>query len=357
LVQIETIGEKAMKKIKAFTLIEMLVVVAIIALLIAILLPSLSKARELARQTICGTNMKEIGTTFYIYQSDNLDEFPTVAHDTPPDQTTPEIEYIGNMGGGLGGAPEDPKRDEISESRTDNTEGSTRISTTRSLWLLVRTGEVIPKQFVCPSADDSVDPTVDVTTYFDFIGYNACSYGYQIPYDNTNTCRPSADADPRMAIAADRGPWSSADPEELGRWTGGSAPSGFNIDTIDDDVASVLYPLLTDPNENLTEDSTPDKWKRFNSPNHGGQGQGAGQSVLYPDAHAEFKKTPLGGVDSDNIYTQMASTGDWTGDDFRRGLQWGLRPELSGSTPVYPGDGSLNPAQTIDSLTDSLIWP
>ncbi|MCH8913991.1 MAG: prepilin-type N-terminal cleavage/methylation domain-containing protein, partial [Planctomycetes bacterium] len=65
-----------MKRIKGFTLIEMLVVVAIIALLIAILLPSLSKARELARQTICGTNMKEIGTTFYIYQSDNLDDFP-----------------------------------------------------------------------------------------------------------------------------------------------------------------------------------------------------------------------------------------------------------------------------------------
>ncbi len=164
-----------MKKIKAFTLIEMLVVVAIIALLIAILLPSLAKARELARQTICGTNMKEIGTTFYIYQSDNLDEFPSVAHDTPPSQTVPMIEYIGSLGGGQGGI-QDPHRDEISLSRIGGEDGSTRISTTRSLWLLVRTGEVIPKQFVCPSADDSVDPTVYVTTYFDFILYNSVSY-------------------------------------------------------------------------------------------------------------------------------------------------------------------------------------
>ncbi len=352
-----------MKKNKAFTLIEMLVVVAIIALLIAILLPSLARARELARQTICGTNMKEIGTTFYIYQSDNLDDFPSVPHATPPSQTSPVVRYIENMGGGDDGAPENPMRDEISCETNDPNcgggVGSTQISTTRSLWLLVRTGEVIPKQFVCPSADDSVDPTVDVATYFDFIGYSACSYGYQIPYDNTNTCRPSADVNPRMAIAADRGPWSSSHPDQEGRWTGGQA-QGFFVDTIDTDVTNPLYDdvllnPLTDPqNGGLTEDSTPDKWKRFNSPNHGGQGQGRGQSVLYPDAHSEFKNTPLGGVDSDNIYTQMSAT---LGQDanFRHALQWGAIPSLG--NPIYPGDGSLDTNRTMDSLTDSLIWP
>ena len=352
-----------MKKIKAFTLIEMLVVVAIIALLIAILLPSLAKARELARQTICGTNMKEIGTTFYIYQSDNLDEFPSVAHETEPGQTDPVVRYIGSLGGGQGGAPGDPKRDEISLSRKQQEPGSTQISTTRSLWLLVRTGEVIPKQFICPSADDSIDPTVDVTTYFDFIGYSSVSYGYQIPYDNTNTCRPSADLDPRMAIAADRGPWSSSDPEQRGQWDGGDGPPGFFVDTVELTVTNVLYGVLTDSqtdpqNNGLNEDSTPDKWKRFNSPNHGGQGQGSGQSVLYPDAHAQFNKTPLGGVDSDNIFTQMSATVGQA-ENFRHALQWGVIPKLSGTVPIYPGDGSLDPTGDgkFDSLTDSLIWP
>lgn len=48
-----------MKKNKAFTLIELLVVVAIIAVLIAMLLPALSTAREHARKTVCGSNLRQ----------------------------------------------------------------------------------------------------------------------------------------------------------------------------------------------------------------------------------------------------------------------------------------------------------
>ena len=61
---------------RGFTLIELLVVIAIISLLVSILLPSLNRAKELARQVICITNLKQIGTTWGIYWSEHDGAIP-----------------------------------------------------------------------------------------------------------------------------------------------------------------------------------------------------------------------------------------------------------------------------------------
>lgn len=61
---------------KRFSLIELLVVVAIIGILASLVMPSLGKAREKSKIAVCVSNQKQIGTAIYMYMDDNDGKFP-----------------------------------------------------------------------------------------------------------------------------------------------------------------------------------------------------------------------------------------------------------------------------------------
>jgi len=69
---------------RGFTLIELLVVIAIIAILAAILFPVFAQAREQARATVCGSNMRQLSMGVMMYTQDHDEILPPVTNYAAP---------------------------------------------------------------------------------------------------------------------------------------------------------------------------------------------------------------------------------------------------------------------------------
>jgi prepilin-type processing-associated H-X9-DG protein len=178
------------------------------------------------------------------------------------------IRYTVEVGGGKG-TRWSPDRTQPSISGPD---GTTELSPTRALWMLVRSGEVTVKQCVCPMGPDKADPTESICCYYDFQSYDNISYGYQVPFGPKRT-RAREGMDNRMPLAADKGPYAGPD--------------------------------VAIPPPSMSSNHWPKDWRPWNSPNHASGIEGFGQNVLYADGHVTFERTPIAGVDHDNIYTVM----------------------------------------------------
>jgi prepilin-type N-terminal cleavage/methylation domain-containing protein len=265
-------------KRRGFTLIELLVVVAIIALLIAILLPSLGKAKELSNRSVCAANVRGIGQSMSVYAADNLEAYPIVA---PTGATGQQASIYTAAGFSGGGANTNLDSAVGSMYAAPGTSGTIKANVMQNMWLLVMLGQVAPKQFVCKSdlASTQVGTLMIGNVYqvnFNMGGNNGdrCnSYGFDYPWTGTGTqpiggwWRNSTDAG--LPIMADMGPVDG---------TG----TGTQIAHIGNGTN-----------------------KASNSFNH----QGDGQNVGFGDAHAEFTRVAGCGQNMDNIYSGSITPG------------------------------------------------
>ena len=288
-----------MKRKKAFTLIELLVVVAIIALLISILLPSLSRARELAKRAVCGSNQRGIGQGMHIYANDNREWFPAhyfnkgTVNVGPPSDC--EVQYVKTLG--------------LDYNKATTTSTNSQMShPSRSLFLLIVGGQQTAGQFVCPSSADEVDDmrnrgnyqsddaTGDTSaaragkTRFDFAGYTKLSYAYQNPYGRRG--RPRETLDSRMPISCDKGPYYTSGEEA-------DPGCGALLDQRDEGIAPPEDWEGRDPTEVMKYSN--EEWRNYNSPNHNFEGQ----NILFVDGHVDFVRKPIAGVHNDNIFTAI----------------------------------------------------
>lgn len=289
--EVDTSGEHSRKSglfLTGFTLVELLVVIAVIALLMGILMPALARVRQIAFRMTCGANLSGIGKAMVTYANDYRDEFPrsggrNSAWDPAiPDWKAPHPRIAFGLDASYSG-------------------GAASISS--CFYLLVKYAEVTPKSFVCkgdsgttefklsefaadvPADADCAPADAELIDVWDFGPYRPdhqptmhCSYSYHIPFNRdrfSGLYDLTTRSEPGMAVVADRNPWiksPAADAKDF----------------------SLFMPDLPPQYKGSAEQG-----KHGNAIAH----QEDGQNVLFVDSHVVFEKRPFCGIENDNIYT------------------------------------------------------
>lgn len=249
------IGDAIIRPVRrAFTLIELVVVMAIISILMAILLPAIEHVRHQAYIDKCAGNLLSIGQALSIYANENHGSFPrtvyvpgsTIVFGTNSDAPDPFL-----AGGPLAN------------------------DVTAAIFLLMRSEKMPPATFICPYDDvfDYQTEPGDIDDRSNFTNEKVnLGYSFADPYPDTPAVNAgykwNASVSADFAVASDKNP-------------GTDAPH--------DDVI------------NISPTSAQDTLDKGNSGNH----EKDGQNVLFGDGHVSWERTPFCGVNGDNIFTNQ----------------------------------------------------
>ncbi len=225
---------------KGFTLIELLVVIAIIALLVSILMPSLSRARELAKQANCLANLSAVGKSVKIYSAGSSDvhPFPLLTSYSDPDASDPTT---GKVSDGMNGALSIWGTENPGKLRAkwglDTAADSRQVNAMQNLWIPIKDGSISQAALHCPSDPDwkTYTPPLAID-YMGWLDLKNFSYGISYPYIKVNQTDTTAanpaplsngNLDSAFIIMSDRSPVKTGAASEV---TAGIAPSNHPKD-------------------------------------------------------------------------------------------------------------------------------
>jgi len=287
--------------------VELLVVIGIIALLISILLPSLSKAREQGNRIKCASNLRQIAMGMIHYANDSKGKFPRTYHDPGNGGLS------NNCKGGRGATPAANPFDLASPSTPVDTNNAGA-----SAYLLLRGRYVTAGVFRCPSNSYSEpidEGTIDKFSNFPtpMRNYNSYSYAANFPNKNANSANWKLDTSCKSdwPLAADINPGNGGD--------------------------NMTNPLKQDV-EDVAWNDAPREMAKGNSNNH----KNVGQNVVYVDGHVSWWDTPFCGPETpgriwrDNIYTNSNNVDATTG----KGGHAHKQPASRFDVVLHPGDGA-----------------
>jgi prepilin-type N-terminal cleavage/methylation domain-containing protein len=297
---------------KGFTLVELLIVIAIIALLMGILMPALARVRMYAYRMTCGTNLAGIGKAVLLYANDSRGEsYPLPGCNNTVAYTTSLKWWWGadsSVNPAAGTAPF-----VYGDGATPVTlAGGAGHGTMGSLfYLLVKYQDVAVKQFYCKGdvgakvfklTDSKQAKITEFAKAWDFGGQPGiyCSYSYHNPFsaspEGTTTSRLAGNAvgnssPPAAPLAADRNPTLDKNVTYLdktstakgGLGTDGTKQTPYQYWQADSGATTITF---KDPDL---------MWNSFSH-------QREGQNVLFNDNHVTFERTANVGIDNDNIW-------------------------------------------------------